>query len=196
MDDNAFPKLCLEQDNFQIGELYNAGVFDGKSVVSAWAKSLAAAVVGVVEASVPPTSGGGRGDGSGGGGGVSGSGGGGGNEYFCNGASGSDSGGGSGSGLGSGSSSGKVVATTMAVETAVAGVMLVAMAAMSEATVVNNTHPNAVFNATPTCQLTFYSPPSVVNDTTKQETFCAREFSTVTAQEAWDHGNIACLFQP
>ena len=53
-------------------------------------------------------------------------------------------------------------------KTAATGMMSVAMAAMmSEATVVNNTHPNAVFNAAPTCQLTFDSPPSVVNDTTQ-----------------------------
>jgi hypothetical protein len=95
--------------------------------------------------------------------------------------------------LGSGSSSGKVVVMTTAVETAAAGVMLVAMAAMSE-TMVVNIHLNAVFNETPTCQLTFHSPPSVFNDTTEQETFHTREFSTFTVQEAWDHGNIAHLF--
>ena len=86
--------------------------------------------------------------------------------------------------------------TTTAMETAVAGVMSVTIAAMSEARVVN-THPNAVLNATPTCQLTFNSPPPVVNDITEQETFRAREHSTFTVQEeAWDHGNIACLFKP
>ena len=78
LDDNAFPELCLEQDDFQISNIYNAGVFNGKSVVLASAKSLAAAAAGVAEASVPLTSGGGRGDGSGGSGGVSGGGGGGG----------------------------------------------------------------------------------------------------------------------
>ena len=98
VDDNAFPELCLEQVDFQIGNIYNAGVFDGKSVVSASATSLVAAAAGVAEASVPPTSGGGRGDGSSGGGGVSGNGGGGGIGYFSGGGSGS----GSGSGLGSG----------------------------------------------------------------------------------------------
>ncbi len=147
--------------------------------MSASAMSLVAAAAGVTEVSVPPTSGGGRGDGSGGGGGVSGGGGGGGTGYF----SGGGSGGGSGSGLGSGSSSGKVVVATMALETAAAGVMSVVMAAISEATIVN-THPNAVFNETPTCQLTFNSPPSVVNETTEQETYRAREFSTFTVQEA------------
>jgi hypothetical protein len=48
------------------------------------------------------------------------------------------------------------------------------------------------------CQLTFDSPqPVVVNNdaSTEQETFRAREFSTFTVQEAWDHGNIARNYQ-
>ncbi len=45
----------MEQVDFQIGNIYNAGVFDGKSVVSALAMSLLAAAARVAEASVPPT---------------------------------------------------------------------------------------------------------------------------------------------
>jgi hypothetical protein len=150
LDDNAFPELDLNPDNFQIGNIYNADVMDRKSVVSASAislvaakSSMAAAAV-VAEVSVLPTSGAGGGDGSGGG---------------CN-----VTGGGSCVGLASGSSRGTVVVTTTAVETAAAGVMSVAIGALSEAAVVN-THPNApALNATPTCQLTFKSPPPVNND--------------------------------
>jgi hypothetical protein len=82
------------------------------------------------------------------------------------------------------------------VETAAAGVMSVVIAAVLEARVVN-THPNApALNATPTCQLTFNSPPPVNNDITEQATFRAREHSIFTGQEAWDHGNKARLFKP
>ena len=42
LDDNAFPELLLKPDDFQIGNIYNAGVLDGKSVVSALAMSSAA----------------------------------------------------------------------------------------------------------------------------------------------------------
>jgi len=58
----------------------------------------------------------------------------------------------------------------------------------------HNTPPH--FNLTPTCQLTFESPQPVVNEPpTELETFRASEFSTFTVQEAWDHGNIARLYQ-
>jgi hypothetical protein len=150
---------------------------------------VAAAAV-VVEAAVPTTSGSGRGKGRGSGGGDSG-GGGGGIGYF----GGGGSGGGSGSGLGSGSSSGKLVVTTTAMEAVAAGVTSVAMTAMAEATVVD-TPPHDVFSQTPICQLTFNSPQPVVIEATEQEMFHARVFSTITVQEAWDHGNIARLFQP
>ncbi len=66
-----------------------------------------------------------------------------------------------------------------------------AIGALSEATVVN-THPNApALNATPTCRLTFVSPPPVNNDMVEQQTFRAREHSIFTVQEAWNHGNVA-----
>jgi hypothetical protein len=182
LDDNAFPELLVNPANFQIGNIYNAGVLDGKSVVSALAmssaaaKSLTVAATMVAGVSVLPTSGAGGGDRSGGGGNVS--------------------GGGSGVGLASGSSRGRVAVTTTAVETAAAGLLSVAIAAVAEARIVN-THPTApVLNATPTCQLTFDSPPPVVNDITEQATFRARESSIFTVQEAWDHGNIARLFKP
>ena len=192
MDENAFPELLLEQNDYQIGNIYNDFVFDGMLALVATATSVVAAAAVVVEAAVPTTkgSGRGRGKGSGSGGGVSG-GGGVGIGYFCGGGSG----GGSGSGLGSGSNSGKVVVTTTMMEDVVAGVTSVAMAAMAEATVVD-TPLHDVFNQTPTCQLTFDSPQPVVNEATEQETIRARVFSTFTVQEAWDHGNIACLFQP
>ncbi len=109
LDDNAFPELLLNPNDFQVGNIYNAGVLDGKSVVSALAmslaaaKSLTAAAAMVAEVSVPPTSGAGSDDGSSGGGCVSGGGGGGGIGYFSEGVSGGGSGGGSGIGLASGS---------------------------------------------------------------------------------------------
>jgi hypothetical protein len=109
LDDNVFPELYLKPDDFQIGNIYNADVMDRKSVVSASAISLAVAkplmvaAAMVAEVSVPPTSGAGGGDGNGGGGDVT--------------------GGGSGIGLASGTSRGTVAVTTMAVETAAAGVM-------------------------------------------------------------------------
>jgi len=61
MDENAFPELLLEQDDCQIGNMYNACVFDGMSVVVATATSAVAAAAVVVEAAVPMASGGGRG---------------------------------------------------------------------------------------------------------------------------------------
>ena len=68
--------------------------------------------------------------------------------------------------------------------------------ALPEAMVVN-THPNApALNQTPTCQLTFDSPPAVNNDIGEQQTFRATEHSIFTVQQAWDHGNIARLFKP
>ncbi len=86
--------------------------------------------------------------------------------------------------------------TTTVVKTAAAGVMSVVIRALSEATVVN-THPNVpALNATPTCQLTFNSPPPVNNDINEQATLHAREYSIFTVQEAWNHGNIARLFKP
>jgi hypothetical protein len=126
--------------------------------------------------------------GSHGGGGTDTGGDGGGIGYF----SGVGSGGGSGSGLGSGSSS--VDVSTMAVQAAVAGVTSVAMAAIEDL-IVRNTPPHS--NLTPTYQLTFDSPQPVVNEppSTELETFRASEFSTFTVQEAWDHGNIARLYQ-
>ncbi len=183
LDDNAFPGMNLNPEDFQIGNTHNADVMDRKSVVSASAISLAAAkssmaaATMVAEVSVLPTSGAGGGDGSGGGGNVT--------------------GGGSGIGLASGSSRGTVAAMTTAVETAAAEVMSVAIGAQSEATVVKNTHANApALNATPTCQLTFDSPPPVNNHIIEQATFRAREHSIFTVQEALNHGNIAHLFKP
>jgi hypothetical protein len=43
LDNNAFPELNLNPDDFQTGNIYNADVMDRKSVVSASAISLAAA---------------------------------------------------------------------------------------------------------------------------------------------------------
>ncbi len=67
--------------------------------------------------------------------------------------------------------------------------------AMAAIKIVRNTPP--LSNLTPTCQLTFYSPQPVVNEppSTELEKFHASEFSTFTVQEAWDHGNIARLYQ-
>jgi hypothetical protein len=121
LDDNAFPGLNLNPGNFQIGNIYNADVMDKKSVVSAMAISLAAAksskvaAAMVAEVSVPPTSGAGGGDASGG--------------------SGNVTGGGSGVGLASGSSRGTVAVMITAVEIKAAGVMSVAIGALSDATV-------------------------------------------------------------
>ena len=87
------------------------------------------------------------------------------------------------------------VSTTAVQQAAAAGVVTsVAMAAIKE--MVHNTPP--LCNLTPTCQLTFNSPPQqVVNEppSTELETSCASEFSTFTVQEAWDHGNIARNYQ-
>ena len=125
LGDNAFPELLLNLDNFQIGNIsnaYNAGVLDGKSVVSARAMSSAAAKSSTVAAAICPKCqfhqqvvlalvmaavavamlvGGG-------GGSVI--------RYFSKGVSGGGSGGGSGVGLASGSSSGKVAVMTTAAE--------------------------------------------------------------------------------
>ena len=103
---------------------------------------------------------------------------------------------GSGSiGLGSGISS-VDVSTTAVQQAAAAGVVTsVAMAAI-EAQMVLNTPP--LSNLTPTCQLTFDSPPQqVVNEppSTELETFRASDFFTFTVQEAWDHDNIAHNYQ-
>ena len=81
--------------------------------------------------------------------------------------------------------------STTAVQAAAAGVTSVVMAAIKDSTVGNTPpHSNETF-----CQLTFDSPQPVVNEATELETFCASEFSTFIVQEAWDHGNIARLFQ-
>jgi hypothetical protein len=169
LDKNAFP---------------DAGVlFDGTLM------SVVAPAVAVAEASVPTLMGGNIEEGRGGSGSVTGGNGGGGIGYF----SGVASGGGSGSsGLGSGSSS--VEVSTTAVQSAAAGVMSVAMAAIEDSTVDNTPpHSNQTF-----CQLTFDSPsqPSVNEPpSTDLETFRASEFSTFTVQEAWDHGDIARNYQ-
>ena len=88
------------------------------------------------------------------------------------------------------------MSTTAVQQAAAAGVVTsVAMAAI-KAQMVHNTPP--LSNLTPTCQLTFDSPPQrVVNEppSTELETFRASEFSTFTVQEAWDHGNIAHNYQ-
>jgi hypothetical protein len=47
------------------------------------------------------------------------------------------------------------------------------------------------------CQLTLDSPPpNLDNEPTESTTFCVREYSTFTVQEAWDHDNIAWYHQP
>ena len=120
LDENVFPELHFEADEFQIGDLYNAGVFDGTSALVASTMSVVAAAAVVAKASVPTITGGGGGreGGHGGGGSVSGVGGGG-IGYFS--SVGSGGGSGSGSGSGSSSSSGRVGVSTTAVEAAVAG---------------------------------------------------------------------------
>jgi hypothetical protein len=167
LDENAFP---------------DAGVFDGTST-----SVEAPETVVVAEASVPTLTGVNIEGDHGGGGTVTGSDGGG-IGYFSR----VGSGGGSGIGLASGISS--VDVSTMAVEAAATGVTSVAMAAIKDSTV-RNTPP--LSNLTPTCQLTFDSPQPVVNkpSITELETFRASEYSTFTVQEAWDHGNIARLYE-
>jgi hypothetical protein len=46
------------------------------------------------------------------------------------------------------------------------------------------------------CQITLDSPPPVDNEHTEPTTFCVREYSTFTVQDAWDHGNITWYHQP
>jgi hypothetical protein len=46
------------------------------------------------------------------------------------------------------------------------------------------------------CQITSDSPPPVDKEPTEPTMFCVREYSTFTAQEVWDHGNIAQYHQP
>jgi hypothetical protein len=141
LDDNAFPEVTFNPDDFQIGNIYHADVMDRKSAVSALATSLEAAkakssmaaAAMVAKVSVPPTNRASVGDVNGGGGNNTGGGGGD--------VGGKVTGGGSGDGFASGSSRGRMAVTTMAVE-----------GALPEAMVVN-THPNApVLNQTPTCQ--------------------------------------------
>ena len=88
------------------------------------------------------------------------------------------------------------VSTLAVQQAAAAGVVTsVAMSAIEEH-MVRNTPP--LSNLTPTCKLTFDSPPQrVVNElpSTELETFRASEFSTSIVQEAWDHGNIARNYQ-
>ena len=139
----------------------------------------------MAEASVPTLTGGSIEGGHGGSGAVTGRDGAG-IGYF----SGIGSGGGSGIGLGSGISS-VDVSTTAVQQAAAAGVMTAVAMAAIEAQMVHNTPP--LSNLTPTCQLTFNSPPQrVLNEppSTELETFRASEFSTFTVQEAWDHGHI------
>ena len=186
LDDNAFPEVTFNPDDFQIGNIYHADVMDRKSAVSASAtsfeaakaKSSMAAAAMVSKVSVPPTDRASVGDVNRGGGDNTGRG--------SGDVGGEVTGGGSGDGiLAVGSSRGRVAVTTMAVE-----------GALPEAMVVNS-HPNApALNQTPTCQLTFDSPPPVNNDIGEQQTFRAREHSIFTVQQAWDHGNIARLFKP
>jgi hypothetical protein len=182
LDDNAFPEVTFNPDDFQIGNIYHADVMDRKSAVSASATSLEAAkakssmaaAAMVSKVSVPTTDRASVGDVNRGGGDNTGRG------------SGDVGGEVTGDGiLAVGSSRGRVAVTTMAVE-----------GALPEAMVVN-THPNApALNQTPTCQLTFDSPPAVNNDIEEIQTFRASEHSTFTVQQAWDHGNIARLFKP
>jgi len=181
-EDNDDDSEEKEGDDLDENAFTDAGVFDGTST-----SVVSPATAVVAEASVPTLTGGSI-EGSHGGGGTDTGGDGGGIGYF----SGVGSGGGSGSSLGSGSSS--VDVSTMAVQAAAAGVTTVAMAAIEDL-IVRNTPPHS--NLTPTCQLTFDSPQPVVNEppSTELETFRASEFSTFTVQEAWDHGNIACLYQ-
>jgi hypothetical protein len=180
IDDNDDDSDENEGDDLDENAFSDAGVFDGTST------SVVAPVTAVVaEASVPTLTGGSIEGNHGGGGTVTG-GDGGGIGYFSS----IGSGGGSGIGLGSGISS--VDVSTTAVQAAGTGVTSVAMAAIEDSTVCN-TPP--LSNLTPTCQLTFDSPQPVVNEPPRTETFRDSEFSTFTVQEAWDHGNIARLYQ-
>ncbi len=61
---------------------------------------------------------------------------------------------------------------------------------------VGNTPPFVVDPPPVYCQITSDYPPPVVNEPTEPTTFCVREYSTFTVQEAWDHGNIARYHQP
>jgi hypothetical protein len=53
LDENAFPELRFEADEFQIGDIYNAGVFDGTLTLVASTMSVVAAAAVVAEVSVP-----------------------------------------------------------------------------------------------------------------------------------------------
>jgi hypothetical protein len=65
------------------------------------------------------------------------------------------------------------------------------------AVLVNDTPPVVVESPPVYCQITSDSPPPVVNEPAEEPTtFCVREYSTFTVQEAWDHGNIARYHQP
>jgi hypothetical protein len=65
------------------------------------------------------------------------------------------------------------------------------------AVLVDNT-PLVVVESPPVYfQITLDSPPPVVNEPAEEPTtFCVREYSTLTVQEAWDNGNIARYQQP
>ena len=53
LDENAFPELRFEADEFQIGDIYYAGVFDGTLTLVASTMSVVAAAAVVAELSVP-----------------------------------------------------------------------------------------------------------------------------------------------
>jgi hypothetical protein len=64
------------------------------------------------------------------------------------------------------------------------------------AVLVNDTPPIVVDPPPVYCLITSDSPPPVDNEHTEPTTFCVREYSTFTVQEARDHGNISWYHQP
>ncbi len=65
------------------------------------------------------------------------------------------------------------------------------------AVLVDDTPPVAVKSPPVYCQIMSDSPPPVVNEPSEEPTtFCVREYSTFTVQDAWDNGNIAPYQQP
>ncbi len=65
------------------------------------------------------------------------------------------------------------------------------------AVLVDDTRPIVVESPPVYCQIMSDSPPPVVNEPAEEPTtFCVREYSTFTVQEAWDNGNITRYQQP